>query len=163
MERYHIRRSDKALEDRAEMVRILKSQKHATLALCADDQPYLVTMNHGYDESEHCLYFHCAPTGKKIDLIRANPRVWGQVLEDGGYLDGECDHAYRTVQFQGRAEFVEDPVEKGRALALMIDQLESAPEPVKARNLVPEKITGVCILRVRLGEMTGKAGPKIES
>jgi nitroimidazol reductase NimA-like FMN-containing flavoprotein (pyridoxamine 5'-phosphate oxidase superfamily) len=120
-------------------------------------------MNHGYDEREHCLYFHCAPTGKKVDLIRANPRVWGQVLEDGGYLDGECDHAYRTVQFQGRAEFVEDQAEKGRALALMIDQLESAPEPVKARNLLPEKIAGVCILRVRLGEMSGKAGPKPES
>ena len=160
MERYHLRRSDKALEDKAELVRILKSQKHVTLALCEDNQPYLVTMNHGYDESEHCLYFHCAPVGKKIDLLRANPQVWGQALEDGGYLDGECDHAYRTVQFQGRAEFVEDSAEKGRALALMIEQLETSPEPVKARNLVPEKIAGVCILRVRLGEMTGKAGLK---
>jgi hypothetical protein len=160
MERYHLRRSDKALEDKAELVRILKSQKHVTLALCEDNQPYLVTMNHGYDEAEHCLYFHCAPVGKKIDLLRANPQVWGQALEDGGYLDGECDHAYRTVQFQGRAEFVEDSAEKGRALALMIEQLETSPEPVMARNLVPEKIAGVCILRVRLGEMTGKAGLK---
>lgn len=160
MERYHLRRSDKALEDRAELVRILRGQKHVTLALCADNQPYLVTMNHGLDEAEHCLYFHCAPAGKKVDLIRANPQVWGQALEDGGYLDGECDHAYRTVQFQGRAEFVTDVDEKRRALALMIDQLESTPEPVKARNLTPENIAGVCIIRVRLGEMTGKAGPK---
>ena len=160
MERYHLRRSDKALEDKAELARILRGQKHVTLALCADNEPYLVTMNHGYDEAEHCLYFHCAPTEKKVDLLRANPQVWGQALEDGGYLDGECDHAYRTVQFQGRAEFVTDMAEKRRALALMIDQLESSPEPVKARNLEPEKISGVCIIRVRLGEMTGKAGPK---
>jgi uncharacterized protein len=160
MERYHLRRSDKALEDKAELVRILRGQKHVTLALCAENQPYLVTMNHGYDEGEHCLYFHCAPAGKKVDLLRANPQVWGQALEDGGYLDGECDHAYRTVQFQGRAEFVADLAEKRRALALMIDQMESAPEPVKQRNLTPENIAGVCIIRVRLGEMTGKAGPK---
>ncbi len=160
MDRYHLRRSDKALEDKAELVRILRGQKHVTLALCADNEPYLVTMNHGYDEAEHCLYFHCAPTGKKVDLIRANPQIWGQALEDGGYLDGECDHAYRTVQFQGRAEFVTDMAEKRRALALMIDQLESSPEPVKARNLEPAKIAGVCIIRVRLGQMTGKAGPK---
>jgi len=160
METYHLRRSDKALEDKAELVRILKGQKHVTLALCADDQPYLVTMNHGYDEQEHCLYFHCAAAGKKVDIIRANPRVWGQALEDGGYLDGECDHAYRTVQFEGRAEFVTDLAEKRRALALMIEQLESSPEPVKARTLEPEKVAGVCIVRVRLGEMTGKSGPK---
>jgi hypothetical protein len=160
METYHLRRSDKALEDRAELVRILKGQKHVTLALCADDRPYLVTMNHGYDEQEHCLYFHCAPVGKKVDIMRANPRVWGQALEDGGYLDGECDHAYRTVQFEGRAELVTDLAEKRRALALMIEQLESSPESVKARTLEPEKVAGVCIVRVRLGEMTGKSGPK---
>lgn len=160
MESYHIRRSDKALEDRADLVRILKGQKHVTLALCSDNQPYLVTMNHGYDELEHCLYFHCAPNGKKVDFIRANPKVWGQALEDGGYLDGACDHAYRTVQFQGRAEFVTDLEGKLRALSVMIEQLESSPEPVKARNLEPEKVAGVCIIRVRLGEMTGKAGPK---
>jgi nitroimidazol reductase NimA-like FMN-containing flavoprotein (pyridoxamine 5'-phosphate oxidase superfamily) len=117
-------------------------------------------MNHGFDEAEDCLYFHCAPTGKKIDLLRANPQIWGQALEDGGYLDGECDHAYRTVQFQGRAEFVTEMGEKRHALAIMIEQLESSPEPVKARNLEPEKIAGVCIIRVRLGAMTGKAGPK---
>lgn len=163
MEPYHLRRSDQALEDQAELVRILRGQKHVTLALCADNQPYLVTMNHGYDEQEHCLYFHCAPVGKKIDLIRANPRVWGQALEDGGYIDGECDHAYRTVHFLGLAEFVTGLAEKRRALALMIEQLESSPEPVKARNLEPEKIAGVCIFRVRLGEMTGKAGPKPKS
>jgi nitroimidazol reductase NimA-like FMN-containing flavoprotein (pyridoxamine 5'-phosphate oxidase superfamily) len=163
MERYHLRRGDKALEDKDELVRILKEQKHVTLALCSDNQPYLVTMNHGFDEEAHCLYFHCAPVGKKIDLLRANPQVWGQALEDGGYLDGECDHAYRTVQFQGRAEFVTDVGEKRRALALMIEQLESSPEPVKARNLLPEKIAGVCIIRVRLSGMTGKSGPEPNS
>lgn len=160
METYHLRRSDKALEDKAELIRILKAQKHVTLALCAGNQPYLVTMNHGYDEREHCLYFHCAAAGKKIDILQSNPLVWGQALEDGGYLDGECDHAYRTVHFQGCAEFVSEPEEKRRALTVMIDRLESSPEPVKERVLKADKIAGVCILRVRLGEMTGKAGPK---
>ena len=160
---FHVRRREREITDLNEMRMVLQNTKYVTVALCMNNEPYLATLNHGYDQKQNCLYFHCAPTGKKIDMIRANPRVWGQVVEDGGYLDGECDHAYRTVQFQGRAEFVEDPAEKGRALALMIDQLESRPEPVKARNLVPEKIAGVCILRARLGEMTGKAGPKIES
>ncbi len=159
MEPYHLRRAEKGIQDHTELKRILRTQKHVTLALCKDGEPYLVTMNHGYDEAENCLYFHCAPTGKKLDYFRANPRVWGQALEDMGYLDGECDHAYRTVHFSGTAEFVEDYQQKRRALEIMIDQLEPEPGPVKARAMPPEKVRGVCILRVRIEAMSGKEGP----
>ena len=46
----------------------------------------------------------------------------------------------RTLQKVEDCELVAvaDVDEKRRALALMIDQLESAPEPVKARNFTPE-------------------------
>jgi hypothetical protein len=113
-------------------------------------------MNHGYDEVANCLYFHCAALGKKLDFLRANPRVYGQAMEDLGYLDGKCDHAYRTVQFEGVAEFVTDLEEKRQALELMVDQMESDPGPVKARTLVPARIQAVCILRVRIASMSGK-------
>jgi hypothetical protein len=162
MERYHMRRKDKVIEDPSEMKRVLLSQKHVTLALCKDGEPYLVTMNHGYDEGQNCLYFHCADKGKKLDVLRANPRVWGQALEDLGYRDGLCDHGYRTVQFEGTAEFVTDMDEKRHALEVMIDQLEPDPGPVKARTLEPARIKAVGILRVRLVAMTGKAAIKPE-
>lgn len=162
MERYHLRRSDKAIDESEELKRILKSQKYVTLALCKGNEPYLVTMNHGYDETQNCLYFHCASKGKKLDILNANPRVWGQALEDLGYRDGLCDHGYRTVQFQGTAEFVTDMDEKRRALEVMIDQLETDPGPVKARTLEPARVQAVGILRVRLGAMTGKQAIKPE-
>lgn len=159
MEPYHLRRKEKALEDPEALKRILRTQKHVTMALCKDNEPYLVTMNHGYDEAENCLYFHCAPAGKKLAFLRANPRVWGQALEDLGYLDGECDHAYRTVHFSGTAEFVEDYDQKRRALEIMIDQLEPNPGPVKERTLEPSRVRGVGILRVKIEFMSGKEGP----
>jgi hypothetical protein len=159
VEPYHLRRKEKALDDPEAMRRVLRAVKHVTLALCRDGEPYLVTMNHGYDEAEGCLYFHCAPSGKKLDFLRANPRVWGQALEDLGYLDGECDHAYRTVQFSGAAEFIEDYEQKRRALEVMIDQLEPDPGPVKERTLEPPRVRGVGILRVRILSMSGKEGP----
>jgi uncharacterized protein len=162
MERYHLRRADKALEDYAELKGILRAQKFVTLALCREDEPYLVTMNHGYDEAGGCLYFHCAAEGKKLDILRANPRVWGQALEDLGYREGQCDHGYRTVQFEGLAEFVTDLDEKRHALEVMIDQLEPDPGPVKARTLEPARVKAVGILRVRLTAMTGKQAIKVE-
>jgi len=158
MKTWHTRRPDKAITDTAEITRIVASQKFLTLALCAENEPYLVTLSHAFDAERNCFYFHCSPVGRKIDLIRANPQVYGQVLEDCGYVATECEHRYRTVQFDGRAEVVSDPDEKLRALRLLIERLEPAPEPVKARLLGPERLTGVAVIRVTVTGWSGKQG-----
>lgn len=156
-ELYHLRLADHALSSEG-MLEVIRGQKYMTLAFCRDGEPYLATVSYGYDPAERCFYLHCAAQGKKIDYLKANPIVWGQVLEDRGYLAGRCDHAYRTVQFRGRAEFVDDLEEKRRALTLMIERLEPDPEPVKARLLVEARVSKVTIVRVRVLEMTGKHG-----
>jgi len=153
---YHLRRADRAMPSREEMLAVIAGQNHMTLALCKEGEPYLATVSYGFDPAADCFYFHCAPEGKKIDFLRANPIVWGQVMVDDGYLAGKCDHAYRTVQFRGRAEFVADLEEKRSALALMVDQLEPDPAPVKARLLAGERWHKVTLVRVRVLEMSGK-------
>lgn len=156
---YHLRRSEKEITDPAIMWAIIAGQKYMTLALCKDNVPYLATVNYGYAEAEHCLYFHCAGEGKKIAYLRANPLIWGQIVEDNGYRDGKCDHAFRSVQFQGRVVFVEDAAEKRRALTLMIEHLESDPEAVKARLVTAQAIAKVTIGKVIIEAMSGKANP----
>jgi nitroimidazol reductase NimA-like FMN-containing flavoprotein (pyridoxamine 5'-phosphate oxidase superfamily) len=42
-----------------------------------DERPYLVSLNHGYDEGNRCIYFHCAKDGKKLEYVEANDSVWG--------------------------------------------------------------------------------------
>jgi hypothetical protein len=75
--RYHVRRGDKEIRDEETMRKALKSTSYVTLAMCRDGEPYLVSLSHCFDEAGNCLYFHCAPEGKKLDFLRANPRVWG--------------------------------------------------------------------------------------
>ncbi len=156
MESYHMRRAEKAITERAELLEIIREQKYMTLALCSGQEPYLVSVNYGYDGEENCFYFHCAREGRKIDYLKANPVVYGQILEDNGYIVGECDHAARTVQFRARATFLESAEAKRRALALMIDQLEPEPEPVKARSLKAPRIAGVTIISLQVETLTGK-------
>ena len=158
MKTWHTRHPDKAITDPAEIARIVAGQKFLTLALCAENQPYLVTISHAFDAERNCFYFHCSPVGRKIDLIQANPQVYGQVLEDRGYVAGQCDHAYCTVQFDGRAEVVADPDEKLRAFKLLIDALEPEPGPVKERMLDPARLEGVAIVRVTVTGWSGKQG-----
>ncbi|HOU13481.1 MAG TPA: pyridoxamine 5'-phosphate oxidase family protein [Anaerolineae bacterium] len=156
MQTYHLRRSEKEISDPTVMWDIIAGQKYMTLALCKDNVPYLATVNYGYDQAAGCLYFHCAGEGKKMDYLRANPSVWGQIVEDNGYLDGKCDHAFRAVQFQGRVVFVHAVEEKRHALALMIDRLESDPAAVKARLVTDKAAERVTIGKVIIEGMSGK-------
>jgi len=154
--RYHIRRSEKAISSAEEMVGIIRGQPYMTIAMCSDGEPYLVTVNHAYDADKNSLYFHCAPEGRKVDVLRANPRVWGQVLEDRGYVRGECDYDYRCVEFEGRAVMVTDEDERRRALELLIEKLEEAPDDAKKRHMAEPSLGKVAVFRIDIRSMTGK-------
>lgn len=144
------------MQDHAELMQVLRKGAHMTLALSKDNEPYLVTVNYSLDEERHCVYFHCASRGKKTDILRSNPRIWGQVLEDHGYIQGECDHSYATVQFSGSAEIVSDEAEKTRALELMIKRLDDSPDKVRSESLQSADWQRVVIWRIGLGALTGK-------
>ena len=125
---YHMRRKELEIKDPAKLKKILKSAKYVTIALAKDNQPYLVSLSHGYDEAENCIYFHCANEGKKIDYLKANNIVWGQALLDGGYRDGECDHFFACAQFRGKVTFLKNVNEKWQAAECMIKQLNKKTE-----------------------------------
>ena len=157
---YHMRRIEKQITNDAEFRTILKNGKYATVALCREDEPYLVTMNYGYDEAGNALYFHCAKVGLKIEFIQANPLVCATVVEDHGYKMGKCDHAYRSLVLWGRMTIVEDLDEKKHALETMLFQLENDPDVVRQQQLKKhDAYRKVGILRLDIGSITGKAGP----
>jgi uncharacterized protein len=80
-----LRRKDKEITDEAKVKAILLEARHVTIAMSLNDEPYLATLSHGYDESRNCVYFHCAREGKKVGILKTNPRTWGQALVDNGY------------------------------------------------------------------------------
>jgi nitroimidazol reductase NimA-like FMN-containing flavoprotein (pyridoxamine 5'-phosphate oxidase superfamily) len=156
---YHLRRKDKEITDQKELRRILKSAKYVTVALSKDNQPYLVTLSHGYDEKRSCIYFHCAKEGKKIDYLRSNNNVWGQAFIDHGYDEGQCNHLFSSVHFSGKVSFIEKPEEKIKAMQCMMRQLEKNPEPMIAK-LNAEKLKDAIIGRIDIDYMSGKKPEK---
>ncbi|MFW9806498.1 MAG: pyridoxamine 5'-phosphate oxidase family protein [Candidatus Thorarchaeota archaeon] len=156
-----IRRKEKAIESKDEIIAIIKKAKYITIAMSLDNEPYLVTLSHGYDEENYCIYFHCAHEGKKIDILKKNNIVWGQALDDEGYVEGACDHLYATAEFRGRVIFPKEKEEKRRALEVMSHQLE--PDPTK---VIEEQITDKSLKRVNIGKieieyMSGKKSKEV--
>jgi nitroimidazol reductase NimA-like FMN-containing flavoprotein (pyridoxamine 5'-phosphate oxidase superfamily) len=161
MEAYHeLRRKEQEIKDAAELKAVLAKTQHVTVAMCRDNEPYLVTLSHGYDEKQNAIYFHCAFAGKKIDFLKANDRVWGQALVDRGYVQGKCDHLFTSVQFSGRVRFIADEAEKRRALAVMIRQLERDPEKVLEAKVTEARVATTNIGRIDIEFLSGKRSEK---
>jgi len=55
-----IHRKEKEIKNRSEMIEILQKSKYITIAMCKDNEPYLVTLSYGYDLIKNVIYFHCA-------------------------------------------------------------------------------------------------------
>ncbi|MHA2291252.1 MAG: pyridoxamine 5'-phosphate oxidase family protein [Candidatus Hodarchaeales archaeon] len=151
-----IRRKEKAIHELSEMKRILQKAHYITIAMSKDNEPYLVTLSHGYDPDTNAIYFHCAQEGKKIEFLKSNNLIWGQAVIDKGYVQGACDHLYLTIQFKGRVTFLENLDEKKKALVNMIKKLDKNPQKVISRQLKETSIKKVKIGRIDVEYMSGK-------
>jgi nitroimidazol reductase NimA-like FMN-containing flavoprotein (pyridoxamine 5'-phosphate oxidase superfamily) len=160
---FHVRRKDREITDPDELRQVLKATKYVTVALCMENKPYLVSLSHGYDEAKNCLYFHCAPEGKKLVYQKANNKVWGQAVLDFGVTD-ECDYAYTSVHFQGKMRLISDLKEKQHAIEVLVRQVSLNPE-AKLAKIKPEKLEKTTIGRIDIDYMSGKKyqSPKSQS
>ncbi len=138
------------------MRQVLKTTQYVTVALCMENEPYLVSLSHGYDQTKNCLYFHCASEGKKLVFLKANSRIWGQAVLDFGVTD-ECDYVYSSVHFCGKMTLLTDLSEKQHGIEVLVRQLSLDPEK-KMANIKPEKLANTTIGRIDIESMTGKKG-----
>jgi nitroimidazol reductase NimA-like FMN-containing flavoprotein (pyridoxamine 5'-phosphate oxidase superfamily) len=151
---FHVRRKDREITDPSEMRQVLKATKYVTIALCIENDPYLVSLSHGYDQAKNCIYFHCAPEGKKLVYAKANTNVWGQAVLDFGVTE-ECDYAYTSVHFQGKLSFITDLHEKHHAMEVLVRQVSLNPE-AKLAKIKPEKLVSITMGKIDISYMSGK-------
>ncbi|MFX1297610.1 MAG: pyridoxamine 5'-phosphate oxidase family protein [Promethearchaeota archaeon] len=156
MVKYHIRRIEKEIKDEKDLKEILKQGKYTIISMCKENEPYIVALSYGYDESKHALYIHCAKEGQKIDFISTNPHVCGIVIEDNGYKE-ECGQAYRSVILRGKMEIVEDIKEKKYGFDVLLNQLEENPNIIRNKFLKEDKsYENSGMLRLNIIDMSGK-------
>lgn len=151
-----LRRQDREITDSEDLKKNIKKAKYVTLAMCSKNEPYLVSLSHGFDQQKNCIYFHCAMEGKKIEVFNENNLVWGQALVDGGYVQGSCRQLFSTTQFRGRVTIVNDEVEKEHGLQVLIEALENNPKEAIKKHVNQKAIEKVTIGRIDIDFMSGK-------
>jgi uncharacterized protein len=151
---FHVRRREREINDTDEMRMVLKNTKYVTVAFCMNNEPYLVTLNHGYDQAHNCIYFHCAPEGKKLVYAEENPNVWGQAILDFGVTE-ECDYAYTSVHFSGKLSLITELSEKHHAMEILVRQVSINPES-KLAKIKSEKLESTTMGKINIAYMSGK-------
>jgi hypothetical protein len=149
-----MRRNEREIKDRKEIDDIIRRCQVCHLAMCDDGQPYVVPLNFGYDGG--FLYFHAAPEGRKIDIIKRNNRVGFEfdILHDIVTAEQACKWGakYESVMGSGTAEIVDDLEAKKEALQLIMRQYGNGTWDFKE-----EILKKTLVLRVRILEISGKA------
>ncbi len=119
-------RRERQVTDINEIINILNKSKVLHLGLVDGDEPYVVPMNYGYEFIDDTLvmYLHGARRGRKLDLIRANPKVFYELDCDIVPFEGEvaCKYGitYSSVMGRGEAYIVDDVEEKKHALSVLM-------------------------------------------
>lgn len=103
-----------------EIEEIFNSVEVCTLSMVDGEVPYAIPMNFAY--SDGYLYFHGAPFGKRIEVLKKNPNV-SAVFYNGAemYIQNEkvaCSYSmkFRSVLVNGKLEEVNDDEKKRNIL-----------------------------------------------
>lgn len=102
------------LKDNEECERIIRGTYQGVLAMSSADEPYALPLNHAYVDGR--FYFHCASSGRKLELIAQNPRVTyviSRYYGDSARLAEalRCHGHWESVVAHGRARIVAEDAE----------------------------------------------------
>lgn len=139
---------------RTEMERILHEETIGYLGLSRDGQPYVVPLNYGYVEGK--ILFHCALTGKKLDLLQTNSRVCFTVGRQSGeirrHAEGDpCHIDSESVICYGKARIIEDLEER----KISLDAFNRCFRP-DAEEISLKAAANCCAVEIEISEMTGR-------
>jgi nitroimidazol reductase NimA-like FMN-containing flavoprotein (pyridoxamine 5'-phosphate oxidase superfamily) len=125
-----------------EVDELLRTALVGRIACCGhgvagDGRPYLAPLGFGYDGE--AVYAHSGP-GRKLDLMRAEPRVTFEVDAV------EATDSWRSVIAEGTFEQIAEPAARQRALRIIY------PLPAGIPALSPE----IVVFRIRLTSVSGR-------
>lgn len=151
-----MRRKEKQVTDNASIEAIIAGARVCRLGLCDRGQPYVIPLCFGY--AQGVFYLHSAAQGRKIDILRDNPRVCIEIDGDTVLKTGESPckwgMGFKSVIGFGTAAIVTDPAEKCRGLGLIMAHYGGPTE-----GYAEKALDATTVIRVTISELTAKQSP----
>ena len=156
-----ITKREREVTDINEIKEILDKSMIVHVGMVDEGEPYVVPMNYGYtfENGELCIYLHGATVGRKIDIIKKNPKVFFEMECDVTPFEGKvaCQYGttYASVMGKGMAEVLEDVNDK-------IDGLTKFMKTQTGKDFTFDErmVSIVSVIKITAREFTAKKRPK---
>jgi nitroimidazol reductase NimA-like FMN-containing flavoprotein (pyridoxamine 5'-phosphate oxidase superfamily) len=151
---------ERQVTDSEQIRHILDTAKVLNLGMSVNDEPYVVPMNYGYtmENGKLVIYLHSAVQGRKLEMLKANPRVFFSMDCDRMPFEGRvpCQYGlvYSSIMGRGTATLVEDVEEKKQAMTLLMKT-----QTGKDFTFEDRLVTIVSVIRIDVAEYTAKHRP----
>ena len=123
-----MRRTDREIKDLSEIRKILESCTVCRVAMNDCGHPYVVPLSYGFsmESGEITLYFHCAKTGKKNDILQKDGTVCFEIDREISLIPGDyaCDYgvAFESIIGWGTPLFIKNSDTKKAALSKIMER-----------------------------------------
>lgn len=148
-----MRRKDRQISE-AEALSLLEQGEYGVLGtVSTDGQPYGVPVN--YCCLNGSIFFHCALEGRKLDIIRNNPRVSFCVVGNTEVLPAEFGARYESCIVQGMAS--ESLAEEKRAALEGLIAKYSRDFLAEGHQYIEKLNAKTRVFKISVEAITGKA------
>jgi len=150
-----LKMKNRTLRSIEEIKKIISSCQFCNVGMVDEtNSPYVIPMNFGYEDK--IIYFHGAPSGKKIEILKNNNAVCISFSTDHELRyqsEGvACSYSmkYRSVIAYGKVEFIDNADEKIKALNVVMNNYtersfkynDPAVRDVNVFKVIVEKFEG---------------------
>jgi uncharacterized protein len=153
-----MRRADRRVDGRAGLAAILDEADSCAIAFAVGNEPYIVKLNFGYlwEGALPVLFFHCAREGRKLEMMRANPRVCFSLDSGHELVKGsdpcEWGMKYASIVGYGNLSEIEGEAERRSALDRVMRHYGWDGEGAYGGG----PLSATKVLRLEVAEMSGK-------
>lgn len=154
-----MRRKDREITDFTRMLDILKACDCCRLGFADNGETYIVPLNFGYEEQggQLTLYFHCAETGRKLELLPKQKTVAFEMDTKHELVKSDIacrySYLYQCIMGKGKLEIVDGADAKLHGLRKIMAHYSDAAD----WEFQQETIDRLKILKLTVAEWSCKA------
>lgn len=149
-----LRRSKQSLP-RAETDAILRNGSYGVLSLSdSEEYPYGVPLSYVYEDDK--IWFHCAKSGHKLDIIRENPRASFCVVGQDTVVQEEYTSYFKSVIVFGTVRVLESDLEKRAAIRKLGRKYSPDRTDEDIEAAIERNWSALCMLEMDIVHVSGK-------
>lgn len=153
-----VRRQNRILEDKARISELLNISEYGFLSLGMSDNGYAygIPISYAYDEETNILYFHCAPEGQKLDMIKQKNKVSFCIVGTTEPIANQFTTLYESVIAFGKADINLSDEEKRKALRLLVKKYSKGFEEL-GEKYMDKSWQRTAVFKIEIEHITAKA------